>query len=55
MSNLLGGLKGITYRVELVDVVDPGSSKQSIQDAVTGIHDRIVKQLENWHAGGAGE
>jgi 1-acyl-sn-glycerol-3-phosphate acyltransferase len=50
MTNLVKGLRGITYRVRLVAVVDPGSTKHSIQEAVRQVHGAVVRQLQEWHA-----
>lgn len=49
MSSLLKDLRGITYRVGFVGVFDPGSSKQSIQSAVSSVQAAVSRRITEWH------
>lgn len=49
VKNLRKSLNGITYRVGFVGVFDPGTTKQSIQDAVGSVQDAITRQIHEWH------
>lgn len=53
MSNLLGGLSGITYRVAYVGTFDPGTNKEETVEAVQNVHLAIGNQLDAWrdHSG----
>jgi 1-acyl-sn-glycerol-3-phosphate acyltransferase len=48
VSNLVGGLHGIVYRVALVGIFKPQSLKSSIRDATSAVHNSINEQLISW-------
>lgn len=49
MSNLVHGLKGITYRVGFVGVFHPGQTKHSIQETVEQIQLAVTRQIQAWN------
>ena len=55
MTNLLKSLKGITYRIGFVGVFDPGTTKNTIQNAVDQVQDSVTKQIDEWHDRAAGQ
>ncbi|MEE8440214.1 MAG: hypothetical protein V3S41_00715, partial [Spirochaetia bacterium] len=48
VASLRKSLKTITYRVALVGVFDPGTTKHTIGDAVDAVQNSITRQINEW-------
>ncbi len=50
VASLRRSLEMITYRVALVGVFDPGTTKHTIEGAVNAVQDSITRQIDEWHS-----